>query len=60
MTFLLDTGNIYQKFNNMKKLSLEYIKDFYLNNGFFHYDYPDYESWTDADWFEYAEAQELE
>ena len=44
----------------MKKLTLEYIKDFYLNNGFFHYDYPDYESWTDSDWFEYAEAQELE
>jgi hypothetical protein len=44
----------------MKKLTLEYIKDFYLNNGFFEYDYPDHESWTDDDWFEYAESQELE
>ena len=23
----------------MKKLTLEYIKEFYLNNGFFEYDY---------------------
>lgn len=41
-------------------LSVEEIKEYYLNNGMFFLDFPNWEDWEDQDWIEYAEESELE
>tara|TARA_R100001244_G_scaffold13606_3_gene15341 strand:- start:5449 stop:5583 length:135 start_codon:yes stop_codon:yes gene_type:complete len=41
-------------------LSVEEIKEYYLNNGTFYIDYPYWEDWEDQDWIEYAIESELE
>jgi|19_taG_2_1085344.scaffolds.fasta_scaffold75575_3 hypothetical protein len=44
----------------MMDLSVEEIKEYYLNNGMFIFDFPNWEDWEDQDWIEYAEESELE
>ena len=41
-----------------KKVSL--IKEFYMNLGGFHIDYPNCESWTDEEWIAQADADDLD
>ena len=41
-----------------KKVSL--IKEFYMNLGGFHIDYPNCERWTDEEWIAQADADDLD
>ena len=38
---------------------VEQVKEYYLNNGSHHLDFPDCESWTDWEWLETADISEL-
>ena len=35
------------------------IKEFYLNNGSFHLDFPDYKEWNEGEWLDYSYDDEL-
>ncbi len=35
------------------------IKEFFLNNGSFHHDYPDYKKWNDGEWLDHSYNEEL-
>lgn len=38
---------------------VEQVKEYYLNQGAFHLDFPDCESWTDWEWLDTAETSDL-
>jgi hypothetical protein len=38
---------------------VEQVKEYYLNQGAFHLDFPDCESWSDWDWLDTAETSDL-
>lgn len=38
---------------------VEQVKEYYLNNGSHHLDFPDCESWTDWEWLDTADINDL-